>query len=75
MSIHQCRVVTLPSGLAAVCAGTVVTVVSPDQVPALQQMAASLNLKMEEEPLDSLKPVLNTADDQRTALEDLFNLQ
>lgn len=63
------------SKCVVLCAGTVVTVVSPDQLPALQQMAASLNLKLEEEPLDSLKPVLDTADDQRTALEDLFNLQ
>ena len=56
-------------------AGTVVTVVTPDQLPALQHMASSLDLTLEEESLDDLKPMLETADDQRTALEDLFNLQ
>ncbi|KAK9856421.1 hypothetical protein WJX84_004394, partial [Apatococcus fuscideae] len=55
--------------------GTVVTVVTPDQLPALQHMASSLDLTLEEESLDDLKPMLETADDQRTALEDLFNLQ
>ncbi len=52
-----------------------VTVVSPEQLPALKHMAESLNLTLEEESLDSLKPILETADDQRTALEDLYNLQ
>lgn len=57
------------------CSGVVTTLVTPEQLPALQAMAEALDLALQEAPEPAPEPVdAGDLEAAKQGLEDLFNL-